>query len=101
MVEWEDWKYRYRHMIYANISSPEKIKKGYAENLFEKKIGLFSYISDDSNSYDDTIYVVEKMLTLTYAFIHNQALELQDAEGMYHCQPLLKLKVESYGSKHS
>ena len=80
MVEWEDWKYKYRHMIYAHITSPEKIKKGYAE-----KIGLFSYISDDSNSYNDAIYVVEKMLALTYAFIHNQALELQDAEGMYHC----------------
>ena len=85
MVVWEDWKYRYRHMIYAHISSPEKIKKVYAENLFEKKIGLFSYISDDSNSYNDAIYVVEKMLALTYAFIHNQALELQDAKGMYHC----------------
>ena len=85
MVEWEDWNYRYWHMIHAKISSPTKIKKSYEENVYDKKIGLFSYISNDSNSYKDTMYVVEKMLALTYVFIHDQALALQDAEGMYHC----------------
>ena len=95
MVELEDWKYRYKRRMYANISSPTKIKKGYEENLYDKKIGLFSYISNDSNSYNDTTYVVEKMLALTYAFIHNQALESQDAEGMCHCCPLFQLKVKT------
>ena len=85
MVEWEDWNHRYRHMIYAIISSPTKIKRDYEENVYDKKIGLFTYIGNDSNSYKDTMYVVEKMLAMTYVFIHNQALALQDAEGMYHC----------------
>ena len=85
MVEWEDWNYRYRHTIYAKISSSTKIKRDCEENLYDKKIGLFTYIGNDSNSYKDTMHVVEKMLALTYAFIHNQALESQDAEGMCHC----------------
>ena len=86
MVDWEDWNYTYRHMTHtAKISSPTKIKRDYEENVYDKKIGLFTYIGNDSNSYKDTMHVVEKMLAVTYAFIHNQALESQDAEGMYHC----------------
>ena len=91
MVEWEDWKFIYRHFIYANISRPSCNERFWdrvgvktdSTLKINARIDLFDEITSDLLNYEDTISIIRDIFLLTFNYIHGQALTLAEFSGIF------------------
>ena len=85
MEDWEDWRYLYREVIFANISEPTRAEKEYAE--CDQKIELLSEISSDSISYIEVKDIILEMILLTFNYTHS--LSLTHSEFLGNCSYII------------